>query len=680
MSQAFETAIQRALREVVESFAEQYVAEGLLKKDAIIVDLDNYKPELVEKILTNAILNEAFTEDIAGVTILKINDIIQMLEVDEYWSNSYTRYTNKIGLSMNNRYLDEVTDVVLNFPYKDSILKAGMSKEDNEEEGVIESFLNETIAHEEIDVLLDNKIFKNAKKYDENGESDISEINDTDNLIIKGNNLLALHSLKKRFAGKVKCIFIDPPYNTGSDSFIYNDKFSRSTWLVFMKNRLKIAKELLKTDGTLWVQTDDSQHAYLKVLLDEIFGEGSYLNTVTIKSKSSSGASGGGEDRRLKKNTEFILIYANNDARINIQTKPYELMNYIQERRENGKNFAYKTVLVNPGKLEKIGETVDGRGDCIELYQVKGYETKTIKSLMAEEGLDEGEIYKKYLDKIFTTENAQTSIRSRVRNNVTDDGYTIARYKPVSGKNKGKIVDVGFIGSTKRLVSFLKETAYIEDGEVYKTEKAGTLWEDISWSSIKTEGGVSLENGKKPEKLIHRIIASSSEESDIILDFFGGSGTTAAVAHKMNRQYITIEQMEYIDDLIVKRLENVVNGDSTGISKAIAWSGGGSFIYAELMDKNSTFIDIVLNSKNSEELKSIFDDMKSTLDFDFRVDLQEVAQSIWDEEFEMQKKILVKIIDKNQLYHNYSEIDDETIKSQLSQSDYDFNKSFYGEK
>ena len=340
MSQAFETAIQRALREVVESFAEQYVAEGLLKKDAIIVDLDNYKPELVEKILTNAILNEAFTEDIAGVTILKINDIIQMLEVDEYWSNSYTRYTNKIGLAANNRYLDETTDVVLNFPYKDSILKAGMSKEDNEEEGVIESFLNETIAHEEIDVLLDNKIFKNAKKYDENGESDISEINDTDNLIIKGNNLLALHSLKKRFAGKVKCIFIDPPYNTGSDSFIYNDKFSRSTWLVFMKNRLKIAKELLKTDGTLWVQTDDSQHAYLKVLLDEIFGEGSYLNTVTIKSKSSSGASGGGEDRRLKKNTEFILIYANNDARINIHTKPSKLLNYLQERSEHGNHFA----------------------------------------------------------------------------------------------------------------------------------------------------------------------------------------------------------------------------------------------------------------------------------------------------------------------------------------------------
>lgn len=253
MSQAFETAIQRALREVVESFAEQYVAEGLLKKDAIIVDLDNYKPELVEKILKNAILNEAFTEDIAGVTILKINDIIQMLEVDEYWSNSYTRYTNKIGLSMNNRYLDEVTDVVLDFPYKDTILKAGMSKEDVSKEDATESFLNEIVAREEIDVLLDEKILKNAKKYDKNGSSPVSEIKDTDNLIIKGNNLLALHSLKKRFAGKIKSIIIDPPYyfkkTKSSDAFNYNSNFKLSTWLVFMKNRLDVAKEMLSDEG-----------------------------------------------------------------------------------------------------------------------------------------------------------------------------------------------------------------------------------------------------------------------------------------------------------------------------------------------------------------------------------------------------------------------------------------------
>lgn len=238
MSQKLETKIQKGLREVVESFDEQYVVEGLLKKDAIITDLDNYKPELVEKILTNPILNEAFTEDIAGATILKINDIIQILEVDEYWSNSYTRYINKIGLTTNNRYLDEVTDVVLDFPYKDSILKAGMTKDDVSKEDAEESFLNEIVAREEIDVLLDDKIFKNVKKYDINGSSPVSEINDTDNLIIKGNNLLALHSLRRRYAGKIKMIYLDPPYNTGNEEkFDYNDNFTRSTWLTFMKNR-----------------------------------------------------------------------------------------------------------------------------------------------------------------------------------------------------------------------------------------------------------------------------------------------------------------------------------------------------------------------------------------------------------------------------------------------------------
>lgn len=291
MNQAFETAIQQALREVVESFDEQYVAEGLLKKDAIIVDLDNYKPELVEKILTNAILNEAFTEDIAGATILKINDIIQMLEVDEYWSNSYTRYTNKIGLAADNRYLDETTDVVLNFPYKDGILKAGMTKDDVSREDAEESFLNEIVAREEIDVLLDEKIFKNAKEYDKNGSSPVSEIKDTDNLIIKGNNLLALHSLKKRFAGKVKLIYIDPPYyftkKKKEDTFPYNSNFKLSTWLTFMKNRLEIAKDLLSDDGAIFVQISDDGVGELHVLLKEIFKKENFINKITLKNKVS---------------------------------------------------------------------------------------------------------------------------------------------------------------------------------------------------------------------------------------------------------------------------------------------------------------------------------------------------------------------------------------------------------
>lgn len=621
MSQAFETAIQRALREVVESFAEQYVAEGLLKKDAIIVDLDNYKPELVEKILTNAILNEAFTEDIAGVTILKINDIIQMLEVDEYWSNSYTRYTNKIGLSMNNRYLDEVTDVVLDFPYKDTILKAGMSKEDVSKEDATESFLNEIVAREEIDVLLDEKILKNAKKYDKNGSSPVSEIKDTDNLIIKGNNLLALHSLKKRFAGKIKSIIIDPPYyfkkTKSSDAFNYNSNFKLSTWLVFMKNRLDVAKEMLSDEGLCIIIIGEEGYAQLKLLADNILGGDKYIGTISWR-KSDNQANIG----EFAKVTDYILIYKKLSGKLNKLPLTDKARKEYRYSDENG--YFRRQILLDKtrGKYNYELTTPTGK----KLYGPWMKEKEEI------ERLDN-------LGKIYWTRGGQ------------EQPYGKLYLQDSEGQIPNDFWDNSF-GTNQRGAEEIRELF----------------------------SGDRLFDFPKPERLIYNLIKISSEEGDLVLDFFMGSGTTVAVAHKMNRQYIGIEQMDYIETVAVERLKKVIDGEQGGISQDVAWSGGSSFIYAELMDKNSTFIDIVLNSKNSEELKSIFDDMKSTLDFDFRVDLQEVAQSIWDEEFEMQKKILVKIIDKNQLYHNYSEIDDETIKSQLSQSDYDFNKSFYGEK
>lgn len=621
MSQAFETAIQQALREVVESFDEQYVAEGLLKKDAIIVDLDNYKPELVEKILTNAILNEAFTEDIAGATILKINDIIQMLEVDEYWSNSYTRYTNKIGLFTNNRYLDEVTDVVLNFPYKDGILKAGMTKDDVSKEDAEESFLNEIVAREEIDVLLDEKIFKNAKKYDKNGSSPVSEIKDTDNLIIKGNNLLALYSLKKRFSGKIKSIIIDPPYyfkkTKSSDAFNYNSNFKLSTWLVFMKNRLDVATELLSDEGLCIIIVGEEGYAQLKLLADNIFGEDKYIGTISWR-KSDNQANIG----EFAKVTDYILIYKKSSGELNKLPLTDKARKEYRYSDENG--YFRRQILLHKtrGKYNYELTTPTGK----KLYGPWMKEKEEI------ERLDN-------LGKIYWTRGGQ------------EQPYGKLYLQDSEGQIPNDFWDNSF-GTNQRGAEEIRE--------LFRGDR--------------------LFDFPKPERLIYNLIKISSEEGDLVLDFFMGSGTTAAVAHKMNRQYIGIEQMDYIDTVAVERLKKVIDGEQGGISQDVAWSGGGSFIYAELMDKNATFIDAVLNSKHSDELKAIFDDMKATLDFDFRVDLQEVDQSIWDEDFEMQKKILVKIIDKNQLYHNYSEIDDETIKSQLSQSDYDFNKSFYGEK
>lgn len=620
MNQAFETAIQQALREVVESFDEQYVAEGLLKKDAIIVDLDNYKPELVEKILTNAILNEAFTEDIAGATILKINDIIQMLEVDEYWSNSYTRYANKIGLAADNRYLDETTDVVLNFPYKDGILKAGMTKDDVLREDAEESFLNEIVAREEIDVLLDEKIFKNAKKYDKNGSSPVSEIKHTDNLIIKGNNLLALHSLKKRFSGKIKSIIIDPPYyfkkTKSSDAFNYNSNFKLSTWLVFMKNRLDVAKELLSDEGLCIIIVGEEGYAQLKLLADNIFGGDKYIGMISWR-KSDNQANIG----EFAKVTDYILIYKKSSGKLNKLPLTDKARKEYRYSDENG--YFRRQILLHKtrGKYNYELTTPTGK----KLYGPWMKEKEEIERLDS-------------LGKIYWTRGGQ------------EQPYGKLYLQDSEGQIPNDFWDNSF-GTNQRGAEEIRELF----------------------------SGDRLFDFPKPERLIYNLIKISSEENDLVLDFFMGSGTTAAVAHKMNRQYIGIEQMDYIETVSIERLKKVIDGEQGGISQDVAWSGGGSFIYAELMDKNATFIDAVLNSKHSDELKAIFDDMKATLDFDFRVDLQEVDQSIWDEDFEMQKKILVKIIDKNQLYHNYSEIDDETIKLQLSQSDYDFNKSFYGE-
>lgn len=675
------------LKTALVSFGDKYFVGEELNRSKLTDDLRNYDEALLSKLFEVDFIKQHFIKEVAGKKLFQIEQLEEAVLYNDYWDTSYTKYENRVGLASKGKFLQDSQDVVLDFPFKDGVLTASMTKEDNED-GYDDAFLNEVIEKDEIDRLFDKKVFVNVKRFGNNQTAQhstevdngiVSFDKEKDNLIIKGNNLLALHTLKGKFSGQVKLIYIDPPYNTGSDSFLYNDRFNHSAWLTFMKNRLEIAKELLSSDGMIFVQTDDKEHAYLKVLMDSIF-ENKYLNTVVIKAKASSGASGGGEDKKLKKNVEFILVYANSEAQINIQQKPFPLTEYIQERKDEGKTFAYTNVLVNEGTLEKIGETVDGRGEKIELFDVRGYETKSVSALAREEGISIDDVYLKYLDKIYTTENAQTSIRDRIRNAVEDEGYTIARYVPVSGKNKGKLTDVGFIGGTKRLVSFLSATTYIEDGVAYKTEKAGTLWEDISWSSIKSEGGVEFPSGKKPEKLLQRIIASATSKNDIVLDFFMGSGSTQATALKMGRRFIGLEQMDSQIEKATTRIGNVISGEQTGISKDVNWQGGGSFVYAELFPKNMGYLQDVIHAKDLEELKSVYDRMLASTDTDepadisFRADLSKID---WLQGFDENKRLLVKLLDKNGLYYNYSEIDDKNVRDLISDEDYTFNKNFY---
>src|SRR5699024_5432994 len=305
------TKINDAIKEVLQQFGDKYFIEDVVNKNKVIQDLDGYDAPLLESFISNETIKKNFTIDIAGNIVMQTNKLIELFEADEYWQDSYTKYSKKIGLTAGGKFIDESTDVVLDFPYKDTVLKASMSKEDADKDDLRpdEPFLNEVIAKEEIDVLLDKKILVNAKKYDENGVHDVESFNKDDNLIMKGNNLLALHTLKERYVGKVKLIYIDPPYNTGKDSFKYNDKFNRSSWLTFIKDRLTVSKELLSSEGLIMVHIDNNEHAYLKVLMDEIFQEENFLTTLVWENKEGGGKS---DSKFFTVKHEYILVYAKN--------------------------------------------------------------------------------------------------------------------------------------------------------------------------------------------------------------------------------------------------------------------------------------------------------------------------------------------------------------------------------
>ena len=687
-----ETKINQEIRTSLKHFEDKYFIDGTVNKQRVIQDLYNYDSELIAAMLNSDLLKENFTMQVADTTIFQINNLIELFEADEFWKDSYTKYSKKIGLTSGGKFIDEFTDVVLDFPYKDTVLKASMSKEDTDKEDLRpeEPFLNEIIAKEEIDVLLDKKIFVNAKRYSSEGEERTDCFED-ENLIIKGNNLLALHTLKENYTGRVKTMFIDPPYNTGGDSFQYNDSFNHSTWLTFMKNRLEVALELLREDGTIFIQTDDAEQAYLKVLMDGIFGRKNYINTISVQFKDTAGASGGGEDKRLKKNVEYITIFAKN-REIHKGFKGFKSIynntnigELVRNYREEGKSWKYTSILVNDGEKVFLGETKDGSGNVIKLYKRIGAETKSISSIMKEENLNEYEAYSKYADKLFQTTNAQTSIRTRVweaaekLNNSAD--IVSIEYLPRTGKNKGQIYEQFYKGPKFRLFVWLRDTVDIVNGELVKKDSLGTSWNFIAETkNVNKEGNVNFSNGKKPELLIANVIEMSTDEDEIVLDFFMGSATTQAAAMKMNRKFIGIEQMDYTNTISVPRLQKVIEGEQGGISKAVGWQGGGSFVYAELMEKNTGFLKSVMAANSMTELQEVFSRMLETADFDFRVDLDEVRSTLWQLPVEDQKRILIKIIDKNQLYYNYSEIDDANVRDLISDTDYAFNQSFYAKR
>lgn len=661
---------------------KDYIVEDKLNKNKVAELAHKYDTELIDLLAAQKDMRKLFfIETKNNVLIFNKDKFIQFISNKEFLPDSYTTYKNKIGLATGMELLSEKKEVVLNWAYKDCVLEGGQDKEDAKRD---EIFHNEVLAPDQIDRLLDEKVLTGFKRYDKDGEHEAKEVREDDNLIIRGNNLLALHSLRKRCAGKVKLIYIDPPYNTGSDSFGYNDKFNHSTWLTFMKNRLSVARDLLMIDGAIFIQCDDNEQAYLKVLLDEVFGYDNFLNTVVIRTKLA-GVSGSHEGKSLQNNTEYVLFYAKDKSAFKIKQNIYkkeELVSFIKRYEAEGKSWKYTSVLKEIDDGEYVKTIVDGYGDEIKVYSHKKYSIKSVNEIAKSEfNGDVDAVYLNYSDKIFRTTNAQSSVRQRVEDETQDIDSPIVsiKYVPKSGKNAGEEVQLYYKDKARNLITWLSAVVTKEGDNLYKVENAGNLWDDIQYNNLTREGDILFANGKKPEKILENAINLTTDKGDLVLDYHLGSGTTAAVAHKTGRRYIGIEQLNYGKHDAVERLQKVIAGDKSGVSKNAGWTGGGSFVYCHLMDLGNKFVEKVKHATTDKELTELLEQAKKSSFLSYKVDPEKINPG--DKDFASlsiahKKQLLLEIVDRNHLYVNLTEIEDADYS--VSAEDKKLNKQFYG--
>ena len=406
-------------------------------------------------------------------------------------------------------------------------------------------------------------------------------------MLIHGDNLIALQALQQDFAGLIKCIYIDPPYNTGSAFEHYDDNLEHSIWLDLMSKRLKLLKNLLADDGGICVQVDAVEMPYLKVLMDEIFMRSNFINIVCIKTKIA-GVSGSNLGKSLQDNVEFILLYAKDISSFElnyIPKKKNELMDYIDDYVQQGKSWKYTSVLKAIDDGEYVKSFQAGNGDEIKLFVHHNYEIKSINQVATEEfNGDVKQAYYHYIDRVFRTTNAQTSIRTKVIDETKEfdnKGIFSIEYAPIKGKNAGKVIRSYY--KDTNLIAWLSDVVSIEKHGIYKLDNMGNLWDDIQYNNLTKEGNVQFPNGKKPEELVRRFIGMLSSPGDLVLDSFLGSGTTAAVAQKMQRRWIGIEMGEHAYSHCKVRLDRVIAGeDEGGITKDEGWQGGGGYHFYEL--------------------------------------------------------------------------------------------------
>ncbi|WP_452222408.1 DNA methyltransferase [Lacinutrix salivirga] len=634
-----------------------------LKKWVVIHKAQNFDPVLLELLLDNKDLKEKFFIKIKDALVFNQNLFIQFLEQKNYLNDSYTQYKNKVGLTVNQKYLKQNNDVALVWPFKDCVLEGGQSTEEDKRD---EIFFNEILAQDEITQLLEPKVLTNAKCFSKdtveslwhserseeslfsrnlelNKKRNLPKNTITDNLIIKGNNLLALHSIKKEFTEKVKLIYIDPPYNTGGDAniFTYNNTFNHSTWLTFMKNRLTIAKTLLKQDGFIAIAIDHYELGYLITLADEIFGQENRIGIISVVNNPM----GRNQAKYFSTVNDFMLIYAKNNefATFNNVVLNDEFLKTFDKEDQKGKYKLKQFIRVGGGNANlKVNKPT---------FWYPLYVSKDLKNITLHKTDNTIEVFP-----ITATGQKRTWKLSKKSTEQKLDEL-------IAVKNKDESITI------------------FEKYRIEKGQKVPTVWSDKKYNA--NHNGIRLlekiigrKNFSFPKSIytVLDTIKLMSGPNDIILDFHAGSGTTGHAVLELNkvdngnRKFILVEQLNDHINICIERNQNVLQQNNLK----------DTFVYFELKKYNQNFIDRIKEATSKEDLLSIWEEMKAKSFLNYNVDLKKQNENI-DAfnalELQFQKQHLISLLDKNQLYVNVSSINDSDYK--VSEEDKKITNSFY---
>lgn len=604
--------------------------------------------DLIKLLLSDEEIKSKFFDEIKGHWVFNINTFLKYITQKNFLDNSYTRFRNRIGLTFDEKYLKERGEVSLVWAYKDCVLEGGQTKEEEKRK---EIFFNEVLAQDEINRMFDPKVLTNFTRYTTAGKQEVNEIKRDEygvireNLIIKGNNLVVLHTLKKQFRGKVKLVYIDPPYNTGgsTDTFAYNNNFKHSSWLTFIKNRLEIAKELLRDDGFIAITIDHVELFYLGMITDEIFGRENRVGIVTILINPK----GRQHERFFSAVTEYMLVYAKNIkmGEFNQVVLDEEKLRTFDQQDENGRFRWEPFIRARSSTLRK-----NKPNSWYPIY--------------VSEGLNEiTHIKKKGYTAVFP-----------IKNNKEFTWKTqLSTFKERNNN--------GFFKAE------LEDNIIVIYHKYYEQQVLKNLWTNKKYfpefqgtNLLKKLLGKNIFSYPKSLYAVKDTLKIMTSKNDVILDFFSGSGTTAHAVLDLNkddhgnRKFIICEQLDYIEDVTLKRMEKVVE-----------LNNGGNFVYCELMKYNQAFMMRIQESQNSEELLKIWKEMAENSFLNWYVNPKLPEEAINDfkaigeleDGLEKQKKLLAELLDKNQLYVNLSEINDAKFKA--SEEDKALNKAFYGE-